>query len=79
MRRPSMTARIEQRRQIVEVVCFLHATLMELTDIALLQASRRSQELFRHAAERAYESRARSAGATLQQAVRARAVLRDET
>ncbi|MDM0109876.1 DUF4158 domain-containing protein [Variovorax sp. J22R24] len=79
MRRPSMTARIEQRRQIVEVVCFLHATLMELTDIAILQASRRSQELFRHAAERAYESRARRDGATLQQAVRARAVLRDET
>jgi hypothetical protein len=31
MRRPSMTARIEQRRQAVEVVCFLRATLMELT------------------------------------------------
>ena len=44
LRRPSMTARIEKRRQAVEVVCFLHATLMELTDIALLQASRRSQE-----------------------------------
>ncbi|MDR6860149.1 hypothetical protein [Variovorax guangxiensis] len=73
-----MTARIEQRRQTIEVVCFLHATLMELTDIALLQASRRSQELFRHAAERVRRSRARS-GATLQQAVRARAVLRDET
>ena len=28
MRRPSMTARIEQRRQAVEVVCFLRATLM---------------------------------------------------
>ena len=28
MRRPSMTARIEQRRQTVEVVCFLHATLI---------------------------------------------------
>ncbi|MDM0110015.1 hypothetical protein QTH97_34265 [Variovorax sp. J22R24] len=79
MRRPSMTACIEQHRQTVEVVCFLHATLMELTDIALLQASRRSQELFRHVAQRAYESRARSNGATLQQAVRARAVLRDET
>ena len=79
MRRPSMTARIEQRLQIVEVVCFLHATLMELTDIALLQASRRSQELFRHAAERVFRSRARNNSATLQQAVRARAVLRDET
>ncbi|WP_353506748.1 Tn3 family transposase [Variovorax sp. J31P179] len=79
MRRPSMTARIEQRRQAVEVVCFLRATLMELTDIALLQASRRSQELFRHAAERVHQSRARSNGATLRQAVRARAVLRDET
>ena len=63
----------------MEVVCFLRATLMELTDIALLQASRRSQELFRHAAECVHQSCARSNGATLQQAVRARTVLRDET
>ena len=35
MRRPSMTARIEQQRQTVEVVCFLHVSLLELTDMAL--------------------------------------------
>lgn len=41
MRRPSMT--VSHRRQAVEVVWFLTATLIELADIVLLQASRRSQ------------------------------------
>ena len=36
-----MTARIEQRRQTIEVVCFLHATLMELTDIAIAIEAKR--------------------------------------
>ena len=46
MRRPAMTARIERQRQAVEITCFLRVTLLELTDMALLQASRRSQDLF---------------------------------
>lgn len=57
----------------------MRTTDRELTDIALLQASRRSQELFRHAAERVHKSRAQSNGATLHQAVRARVVLHDDT
>jgi hypothetical protein len=57
----------------------VRTTDRELTDIALLQASRRSQELFRHAAERVHKSRAQSNGATLHQAVRARVVLHDDT
>jgi hypothetical protein len=44
-----MTARIERQRQIVEIACFLHVMLLELTDMALTQASRRSQDLFRRA------------------------------
>ncbi len=31
MRRPSMTAPIERQRQTVEIICFLRATLLELT------------------------------------------------
>ena len=62
MRRPSMTARIERQRQTVEITCFLRVTLLELTDMALLQASRRSQDLFRRAAERVEKRRSRSGG-----------------
>src|SRR5439155_6660379 len=72
-RRPSMTARIERQRQIVEIACFLHVTLLELTDMALTQASRRSQDLFRRAAERVHKGRSRSSGVVLQQALKARA------
>ena len=79
MRRPSMTARIERQRQTVEITCFLRVTLLELTDMALLQASRRSQDLFRRAAERVEKGRSRSGGATLQQALKAKSVLHDES
>ncbi|MEJ8852337.1 Tn3 family transposase [Variovorax rhizosphaerae] len=79
MRRPSMTARIERQRQTVEVACFLRVTLMELTDMALLQASRRSQDLFRRAAERVQKGRLRSKDTALHQAVSAKKVLHDET
>ena len=79
MRRPSITARIERQRQMVEITCFLRVTLLELTDMALLQASRRSQDLVRRAAERVEEGRSRSSGATLQQALKAKSVLHDES
>ncbi len=79
MRRPSMTARIERQRQTVEITCFLRVTLLELTDIALLQASRRSQDLFRRAAERVEKGRSRSSGVMLQQALKAKSVLHDES
>ena len=79
MRRPSMTARIERQRQIVEIICFLRVTLLELTDMALMQASRRSQDLFRRAAERVQKGRSRSNGVMLQQAVKAKSLLHDES
>lgn len=73
-----MTARIEQQRQTVEVICFLRVSLLELTDAALMQASRRSQDLFRRAAERVHKGRLRSSGQVLQQAIRAKSVLHDQ-
>ena len=72
MRRPSMTARIERQRQTVEITCFLRVRLLELTDMALLQAARRSQDLFRRAAERVEKGRLRNSGAVLKQALRRR-------
>ena len=74
-----MTARIERQRQIVEIICFLRVTLLELTDMALMQASRRSQDLFRRAAERVQKGRSRSNGVMLQQAVKAKSLLHDES
>jgi TnpA family transposase len=79
MRRPSMTARIERQRQTVEITCFLRVTLLELTDMALLQAARRSQDLFRRAAERVEKGRLRNSGAVLKQALKAKSVLQDES
>ena len=79
MRRPSMTARIERQRQTVEITSFLRVTLLELTDMALMQASRRSQDLFRRAAERVQKGRSRSSVVMLQQALKAKAVLHEES
>jgi hypothetical protein len=64
LRRPRPdAARIEGQRQTVEITCFLCVTLLELADMALLQASRRSQDLVRRAAERVEKRRSRSSGA----------------
>jgi hypothetical protein len=52
-RRPYRSRDIRIAAQLVEVVCFLHVTLLELTDTALHLASRRAQQLVRSAAERA--------------------------
>jgi hypothetical protein len=79
MRRPSMTARIERQRQTVEITFFLRVPLLELTDMALMQASRCSQDLFRHAAERAEKGRSRNSSLILQQALKAKSVLHEES
>ena len=57
-RRPAKTREIKPSRQMIELVCFLRITLLELTDVTLLQSSRRSQQLFREAADCAQASRA---------------------
>lgn len=77
-RRPVKTREIKPARQWIELVCFLRVTLLELTDVALLQWSRRSQQLFREAAERAKASRIRGTTTLLKQAAQAGAVLHDE-
>ncbi|WP_180709018.1 hypothetical protein, partial [Escherichia coli] len=59
-RRPVKMRDIKPSRQLIELVCFLRVTLLELTDVALLQSSRRSEQLFREAADKAQSNRARS-------------------
>ena len=78
-RRPVKMRDIKPSRQLIELVCFLRVTLLELTDVALLQSSRRSQQLFREAADKAQSNRARSTTSLVQQAAKARAVLHDES
>jgi hypothetical protein len=52
---------------------------LELTDVALLQSSRRSQQLFREAADKAQSNRVRDTTSLVQQAAKARAVLHGES
>jgi len=77
-RRPAKTRDIKPSRQLIELVCFLRVTLLELTDVALLQSSRRSQQLFREAADKAQSNRVRGTTNLVHQAAKARAVLHDE-
>lgn len=79
MRRPSMTARIVEQRQTIELVCFLRVSLLELTDSALHQLSRRSRELLRWAAVRAKDRRIEGSMHLLQLAAHAKAILHDES
>jgi len=58
-RRPVKTREIKPTRQLIELVSFLRVTLLELTDVALLQTSRRGQQLFREAADKAQSNRIR--------------------
>jgi len=78
-RRPVKTREIKPTRQLIELVCFLRVTLLELTDVALLQTSRRSQQLFREAADKAQSNRIRGTTGLIQQAAKARSVLHDES
>ena len=78
-KRPVKTREIKPTRQLIELVCFLRVMLLELTDVALLQTSRRSQQLFREAADKAQSNRVRGTIGLIQQAAKARSVLHDES
>ncbi len=78
-RRPVKTKYIKPSRQLIELVCFLRISLLELSDVALLQSSRRSQQLFRAAADKVKSNRERGTNSLVHQAVKARAVLHDES
>ena len=78
-RRPVKTREIRPSRRLIELVCFLRVALLVLTDVAPLQSGRRSQQLFREAADKAQTKRVRGTTRLIQHAAKARAVLHDES
>jgi TnpA family transposase len=79
-RRPAKTRELKESTQTLELVCFLRMCLLELTDVAMYQTSRRSQDhLFRQAANKAKTTHTRSANEDRQQALKAKAVLLDDS
>ncbi|MEJ8852263.1 DUF4158 domain-containing protein [Variovorax rhizosphaerae] len=76
-RRPAKNRELEENRQAIELVCFLRVSLLDLTDIAVQQNLRRSQDLFREATQKVRTTRARTDSVARDQARLAREVLRD--
>ena len=57
----SETKKLSDETQLLEVACFLRATLLDLTDAAIYMAGRRVCDLTRHATARVQITQARSA------------------
>ncbi len=76
-RRPAKSRELKESTQTIELVCFLRISLLELSDVAMHQANRRSQQLFREAAQNARSSQTRSATSFVQRALKVKAVLHD--
>ncbi len=78
-RPPAESKRRKDVTQILEIVCFLHITLLEFTDIGLYQAGRRIGDLVRHGYEKSGERRARKAVTYREQLITIKALVDDET
>ncbi len=78
-RRPAKTRELKDTTLTIELVCFLRMSLLELTDLAVQQGSRRSQYLFRNATTKAQAGRERSDQPARAVSAQAREVLRDES
>ena len=76
-RRPAKNRELKETRQEIELVCFLRVSLLELTDIAVQQNLRRSQDLFREAKQKVKTKREQSGAVARDQARLARDALRD--
>ncbi|MDM0109851.1 Tn3 family transposase [Variovorax sp. J22R24] len=76
-RRPAKNRELKETRQEIELICFLRVSLLELTDIAVQQNMRRSQELFRKAKQKVETTREQSGAVARDQTRLARDVLRD--
>ena len=60
-RPPAESKRRAQETQVLETICFLRATLLELTDTLMYMTGRRVNDLVRHASNRVTARQARSA------------------
>jgi len=77
-RAPSESKRRAQGTQVLEMICFLRVTLMDLTDTLMYMTGRRVNDLVRHASGRVMSMQVRSAVEYRQQREDMRRVIHDE-
>jgi len=63
---------------VLETICFLRVTLLELTDTLMYMTGRRVNDLVRHASNRVTAKQARSAVEYRQQTVAVRQIIHDD-
>jgi len=77
-RPPAESKRRVDETQVLETICFLRVTLLELTDTLMYMTGRRVNDLVRHAANRVTARHARSAVEYRQQAAAMRQIIHDD-
>lgn len=78
-RRPSMTERITEATQTVELVFFLRITLLDLTDVVIYQSARRVSDLVRRAGERVTFKKIQAAGEYRNRLVQIKTLVTDKS
>ncbi|MDN7535659.1 hypothetical protein QZM30_37200 [Burkholderia orbicola] len=76
-RRPAKVRELKASTRTIELIFFLHVTLLELTDAQLYQTGRRVSDLVRHAYDRTTVKQARSAVEYRQQLIAIKALVDD--
>ena len=77
-RPPSESRRRVEETQVLEMICFLRATLLELTDTLMYMTGRRVNDLLRHASNRVTAKQARTAIEYRQQREAVRQIIHDD-
>ena len=77
-RPPAESRRRVEETQVLETICFLRVTLLELTDTLMYMTGRRVNDLVRHAANRVTAKQAISAVEYRQQAEAMRQIIHDD-
>ncbi|MCA0215575.1 MAG: Tn3 family transposase [Proteobacteria bacterium] len=77
-RPPAESRRRVEETQVLETICFLRVTLLELTDTLMYMTGRRVNDLVRHASNRVTAKQARSAVEYRQQTVAVRQIIHDD-
>lgn len=77
-RPPSESMRRIEQSQVLEMICFLRTTLLDLTDTLMYMTGRRVNDLVRHASNRVLAKQARSAIEYRQQREDMRRIIHDD-
>ena len=77
-RPPAESRRRAEETQVLEMICFLRVTLLELTDTLMYMTGRRVNDLVRHASNRVTAKQARSAVESRQQREEMRLIIHDD-